>query len=855
MKSKIIEIARPLTGSRFRKIAVLAVGLVLPFASSYGYGVKYSNNFSADAAGWDAPGSRGTWGVSNPLATYDHAASGQRDLSLYGPTTWGTNYTLRLSLQAASLSSTQKIGAVYNYVDDDNYYEVLISDTTAEVDEIVHGRPTTVATAGYAGGGSNVWIEVEIERTAPSTSPTDENSMTTVRVNGTRVLAPTVQERLDNGRIGLVAIGTASKYDNVSVTPYPVIVYSEDFSKGRGEIESDWRPVSGEPHWAFSGGTYNYSDSDRDGDKDVERAQQMSVHTDGRWGTDYTYGASVWNEESDASNRNGIIYNYVDSGNWCEVLLDPTGTAQLYRETDGTLVSLGTAPYVGAGTHVWTNITVVRSGTDTTVNINDRRAFEVQQTLAPGEVGLVADNDDAKFDDVFIADGPYPYKQTFPKLAAIFIGGGRQFGTPSYQQVVAKYDLVLLGMYQGFTRNGLTPAQMVSQIKAYNPLVLLGNYSDVCDQYVDPANGNGDAITQLNAGVGPQGNGGTWTPNDWWARNNAGEQITQFGTNTGLTNVTFFTTPDAATGWRYPQWYANWTDSAFFFNSAGFDFAYSDAFSSTAPEFTSSFGTGDNMPDWNRDGVDDTWNDPTVSTWYRQGLATWAQKITQLEPGIFTMGNIGAGINNHPEAFPEYQRLVTGAIFEGATGQTWSEETWSGWNNLMDAYRSLMDNSNNPHLVMFGAQGTSTGLSVAPSIESNYNGGANYAFMRYSLASALMEDGYFSYANDLYFVSQALWFDEFDLVLGRSVDAPVRTPTWTTGPAAGAYMRRFQNGAAIVNPRWNPDLSQRSPVAIDLTGQGYRKFLGTQDPVTNDGTSVTTLTIAAGDGILLLKTQ
>jgi hypothetical protein len=69
-------------------------------------------------------------------------------------------------------------------------------------------------------------------------------------------------------------------------------------------------------------------------------------------------------------------------------------------------------------------------------------------------------------------------------------------------------------------------------------------------------------------------------------------------------------------------------------------------------------------------------------------------------------------------------------------------------------------------------------------------------------------------------------------------------------------MRKFQNGAAIVNPRLNPSTqgySNRSTVTIDLTGQGYKRFVGTQDSTTNNGAIVTTFNLAPGDGIILIK--
>ncbi|HEV8542428.1 MAG TPA: hypothetical protein VGR78_08550, partial [Verrucomicrobiae bacterium] len=95
---------------------------------------------------------------------------------------------------------------------------------------------------------------------------------------------------------------------------------------------------------------------------------------------------------------------------------------------------------------------------------------------------------------------------------------------------------------------------------------------------------------------------------------------------------------------------------------------------------------------------------------------------------------------------------------------------------------------------------------------------------------------------------------EFDLA-GTSttswLGAPIDPPQ-TVAYQNGVFVRRFQNGMAIVNPRTNPDLSLRSAQTITPPA-GYRRFVGNQDRTTNNGAAVTTITIAAGDGIILTK--
>jgi hypothetical protein len=115
----------------------------------------------------------------------------------------------------------------------------------------------------------------------------------------------------------------------------------------------------------------------------------------------------------------------------------------------------------------------------------------------------------------------------------------------------------------------------------------------------------------------------------------------------------------------------------------------------------------------------------------------------------------------------------------------------------------------------------------------------DYRFMRYSLASCLMDDGYYGHStSDGY--TEIAWFDEYDVDLGVAIDQP-QTSAWQKG----VYRRRFSKGIALVNPEGNGNQT------VDV-GPGYRRFVGGQDPIHNNGNDAQTLTLKEGDGILLL---
>jgi hypothetical protein len=305
-----------------------------------------------------------------------------------------------------------------------------------------------------------------------------------------------------------------------------------------------------------------------------------------------------------------------------------------------------------------------------------------------------------------------------------------------------------------------------------------------------------------------------------------------------MSNPTYFVQPDA-NGLRYPQWYAQNSLEAEHFGTAGFDFMFSD---NTYADPTM-FSTKPGRADRDRDGRDDA--GAASAREFRLGLATYITKFRQLRPGMFEMANVGGQHHSHPLATPEYQGVLDAALFEGMMGASWSEESWSGWDVAMDDYRSLAANVSFPGIILTAGRGTADGQAADKKARGRFPAG--YAFMRYALASTLLGDGYFSYSDNLYSIERWKWFDEFDLKLGHAVDPPPTTPF-----AKGVYRRRFQNGMVLVNPRTNPDLSPRSAETVTIE-PGYRRFRGRQDPVTNNGEPVVELTLAAGDGIILVK--
>lgn len=460
---------------------------------------------------------------------------------------------------------------------------------------------------------------------------------------------------------------------------------------------------------------------------------------------------------------------------------------------------------------------------------------------------------------------PPNYKTTFPRLATHDIGD-KNYDKPEYQAMLARFDFALLGFYKGWHGGPAAMRAAVKAIKARNPAIIIGNYTILESNYWDPARAGSkavlDVIEKIRGETGPTGGGGTWTPNDWWARSPAGAQVLSPGYPTAATvNITRFVTPDR-NGDRYPQWYAKWCEAEFFSQVPEIDLWYSD----------NAFYRPRVSADWDRDGQADAKDDPAVRTYFRQGMAAYWAAINRLRPGMPIMANVDGrfDLKDTHDGFltePEYDGRIGAALLESALGRGFSAERQFGWDKAMESYRSLIDHTAPPHLVVFDTKVTPNGLLFEPAAErGNYGGGAEYALLRYVLASTLMEDGYLAVKNGGYNLAAAVWFDEFDLAgtattswLGTALDPPQRKPY-----QEGVHFRRFQHGAALVNPRTNPGSKTSDRPTVDVaipTSLGrYKRFRGREDPATNNGEAlplnaqgVPHVSVRAGDGLILLR--
>ena len=163
----------------------------------------YYENFDGNAAnGWLALS--GTWGATGQV--YRQTAVSSRCLSFYNSKSW-SSYTYNVDCYP---NYSNGFGAVYNYQDANNYYELFLTTSgTATIYKTIAGVRTQVATSSYSGGGQYVWSHLKIAY---------NGTATTIMINGSTVCNNITQLEIGSGKVGLLADYNPVDFDNVSVT-------------------------------------------------------------------------------------------------------------------------------------------------------------------------------------------------------------------------------------------------------------------------------------------------------------------------------------------------------------------------------------------------------------------------------------------------------------------------------------------------------------------------------------------------------------------------------------------------------------------------------------------------------------
>lgn len=408
------------------------------------------------------------------------------------------------------------------------------------------------------------------------------------------------------------------------------------------------------------------------------------------------------------------------------------------------------------------------------------------------------------------------YNPPYPRLMSYSIGGNKSYESASYSDKLARMHWVVLGTYRnwktGYSYGGFTGLRALCKLlidksnaradvaNGVNPVIQIGQYAVLTEEKDNLATSDADrpVMDKLNA-------------MDWWLRNAANQKV-QWTSAFGAWDTNFTRwTPADGNGQRFSQWYA--------------DYVKGWAFAPTIPEMKIFFC--DNVFPQTRTSNTDPDNDgvnQTPSSWasqWREGYRDHFARIRDQLPDVWIVGNTA------DSNISAYVGEMHGGLLEGAMGESYS----LGWSDMMTRYHQSMPNLAEPKLYAFHI--------------NTENSTPDLRLGRFGLCSCLMNNGFIYYSlNGNY--DDIAWLDEYDNAgagrgyLGYPIDGP-QTAAWSNG----VYRRRFDKGWALLNPTG-------ASVTVNL-GQQMRKISGAQAPSINDGALVTSVTIGANDGIILLN--
>ncbi len=392
---------------------------------------------------------------------------------------------------------------------------------------------------------------------------------------------------------------------------------------------------------------------------------------------------------------------------------------------------------------------------------------------------------------------------TFPRLATYDISSPQDYYTADHVKQLSTTQIAVLSYWPGWGKGaGVTMNDTVKKIKALNPNTKVYLYVRPDTQHI-PAEANlGDLYTKI-------------TSSQWWLTTSGvggTEVLSDYGNGLYIVNTTQYARKDSS-GKTWIQWYPTWLQQNYVALNPAIDGLYTDNVLYKPRK----------DGDWDLNGSIDSQNDANTQKIFRQGFAQFADNL-RAATGKITIANT-ADWGLSIATITEYQGKYNGGLIEHFLGRSYSVETYDGWAEMMRNYRRVMAALASPKYAICSTEGSPT----------------DYQFVRYGLASCLMDDGYYAFTDLSHQYHGVPWFDEYGVKLGNATAGPS-----TTAWQSGVYRRNFENGIALVNPKGNG-------VRTVTLEADFVKIKGTQATSVNNGATVRTVTLQDRDGIILLR--
>jgi hypothetical protein len=200
-----------LTGLIAGRVGVLSVFNLGRFDNfSIQLSTTYTENFNDNQAqGWTTSGSTFVAAGGYYAPSVDSA---NPSIAVYGGATVTTNYTYRLRMRSNYGASGNKLGAVFSYVDSNNFYELSLNMAgTVTLNKITNGTSALVANGSTATVAEDQWFDVEIVLNG--------NSIT-ARIAGATVLNNVSLTTVPAGRVGVLTRFNMGLFDDIELV-YP----------------------------------------------------------------------------------------------------------------------------------------------------------------------------------------------------------------------------------------------------------------------------------------------------------------------------------------------------------------------------------------------------------------------------------------------------------------------------------------------------------------------------------------------------------------------------------------------------------------------------------------------------------
>lgn len=467
----------------------------------------------------------------------------------------------------------------------------------------------------------------------------------------------------------------------------------------------------------------------------------------------------------------------------------------------------------------------------------------------------------------------------FPRLGMISTGGPQKYGS-SFQTFAAKYNVVIIGgTWEGWQQGaGYSKQTVISSIKSQSYVsTRVFQYVELNSLYESSLasdNGFPHWYAQVNA-------------RNWWLHpvGTSGTPVADpQSSQRWLVNMGPNVPVDPTTGLGPYAWGAKYVNDLFHLGHyAGTSAAPSlDGFFLDNVLIDPSNGSGNVANgDWLRDYTTQAHN---AASTYNALLAGQKEFYTYLAsnwPGSQQLGNVGSTfalansgyysgtdptLNSQiMSAVSTLSGAIDGGAIEHALGKSYSIESWGGSAALQQWYRIALNNVGGSKLMILSHGSVQANGSDPVTYSSGVPTSWSPAWqgMRYGLAAALMNNGYYAADPGVYdgeTTTNRRWFDEFDNggrgvgYLGNPVTTAAGNPQ-TTSWSNGVWMREFQGGVVLWNPKGNGARTVNVSGLVSPSGHtGLKHILGSQDPSINNGYAVTSVTLKDRDGLILLWT-